>query len=526
MISSGPLLRYQTVMPPTKMFNSIRTLDISIAFVGLILAWHLFRRTRRSTARFPPGPRGLPLIGNLLDMPSEQEWLTFAKWGGRYGDITSVSILGQRMVVINSVQIAAALLDKKSLISSDRPFFAMSELIGWKNGLALMPYGARFRNFRRLAHQLFGGNVAMKPFLPIVELGTHRFLKRVSAKPEELSAHIRKTAGAVILQISHGYTMQEENDPFVNLAEETMNHFSLSTTPGGFLVNLIPILRHIPEWFPGAGFKRTAREWASTLNEFVERPHNYVKREMAAGKARLSFTSSHLEGGVSAEEECDIKWLAGSLYAGGADTTVASVYAFFKAMLLYPEVQAKAQAEIDVVIGDDRLPRFDDRERLPYVNALVLEVLRWHTVAPTGIPHCVTEDVIQSGYFIPNGSLILANIWKMLHDPTVYNEPFKFNPDRFIRTETKEPELDPYKVVFGFGRRICPGRVLADASVFMSCAMVLAVFDISKYSENGVVFEPDTEHTAGVVSHPTSFKCTIQARSRKALDLINEERFS
>ncbi len=124
------------------MFNSIRTLDISIAFVGFILAWHLFRRTRRSTARFPPGPRGLPLIGNLLDMPSEKEWLTFAKWGRKYGtvppsenlaikyahsilqgDITSVSILGQRMVAINSVQIAASLLDKKSLISSDRPFF-------------------------------------------------------------------------------------------------------------------------------------------------------------------------------------------------------------------------------------------------------------------------------------------------------------------------------------------------------------------------------------------------------------------
>ncbi len=98
-------------------------------------------------------------------------------------------------------------------------------------------------------------------------------------------------------------------------------------------------------------------------------------------------------------------------------------------MLLYPEVQAKAQAEIDAVIGNDRLPRFDDRERLPYVNALVLEVIRWHTVGPTGqyisscsgqsahhnlrlgVPHCVTEDVVQSGYFIPKGSLIMANIW-------------------------------------------------------------------------------------------------------------------
>ncbi|KAK0479598.1 cytochrome P450 [Armillaria novae-zelandiae] len=493
------------------MFNSIRPLDISIALAGLILA----------TAPSPPGPRGLPLIGNLLDMPSEKEWLTFAKWGEKYGDIASVSILRQRMVVINSVQAAIDLLDKKSLVSSDRPFIAMSELIGSKNGLGLMPYGARFRTFRRLSHQHFGTNMTMKQFLPMVELEAHRFLKRISATPEELSAHIRKTAGAIILQISHGYAIQEENDPFVKLAEETMDQFSLSTAPGGFLVNLIPILRHIPEWFPGAGFKRTAREWASTLNEFVEQPHNYVKREMAAGRARLSLTSSLLEGGVSAEEEYDIKWLAGSLYAGGADTTVASVYAFFKAMLLYPEVQAKAHAEIDAVIGDDRLPRFDDRERLPYINALVLEVLRWHTVGPTGIPHRVTEDIVQSGYSVPKGSLVLANIWKMLHDPTVYNEPFKFNPDRFIRTETREPELDPYKVVFGFGR-----RMLADASIFMSCAMVLSVFGISKYSENGIVFEPDTDHTAGTISHPTPFRCTIRARRRKALDLIDEETFS
>ncbi|KAK0478633.1 cytochrome P450, partial [Armillaria luteobubalina] len=406
------------------------------------------------------------------------------------GDITSVSILGQRMVVINSIPIAMSLLDKNSLVSSDRPFLAMSgELIGWKNGLALMPYGPRLRNSRRLAHQLFGTNATMKQFLPMVELETHRFLKRISAKPEELSAHPK--VSAVILQISHGYAIQEENDPFVKLAEETMEQFSLSSASGGFLVNFIPILRHVPEWFPGAGFKRTAREWASTLNEFIERPHNYVKGEMAAGRARLSLTSSLLESGVSAEEEYDIKWLAGTLYGGGADTTVASVYAFFKAMLLYPEVQAKAQAEIDAVIGDDRLPRFDDRERLQYVNALVLEVLRWHTVAPMAIPHRVTEDIVQSGYSIPKGSLILANVCPN-SIPTMWR-------------------LD--LVVGGW-------RVLADASVFMSCAMVLAVFDITKYSENGVVLEPDREHTAGTISHPTPFKCTIKVRSRKALDLI------
>ncbi|KAK0209261.1 cytochrome P450 [Desarmillaria ectypa] len=468
------------------MFSSISTLNISIALFGLIFAWNLFRRTlRSSTASLPPGTQGTPIDRK----PSRHALSERMCWDSNPEqvlecDITSVSILGQRIVVINSAQIAMTMLDKKSSIYSDRPLVAMG------------------------GELLFGNNATIKRFLSMVELETHRFLKRISDKPEELSAHIRKTAGAIILKISHGYMVQEENDPFVELAEMSMDQFSLSTAPGGFLVNIIPILRHVPGWLPGARFKRTAREWASTLNDFMERPHNYVKQEMAAGNTRLSLTSSELEGGVSTEEEFDVKWLAGSLYA---------------AILLYPEVQAKAQAEIDAVIGDDRLPRFDDRERLPYVNALVLEVTRWHTVGPTGIPHCVIEDDVQFGYFIPKGSVVLANIWKMLHDPTVYNEPFRFNPDRFIRTESKEPELEPYKMAFGFGHT---GKVLADASLFISCAMVLAVFNISKYSENSVVFEPNTEHTAGTISHPSPFKCTIKARSRKALELIDEERIA
>ncbi|PBK60905.1 cytochrome P450, partial [Armillaria solidipes] len=487
------------------MFSSLVPLDIAIALAGLVFVWHLFRLSSRNPP-LPPGPRGIPFIGNLLDMPSEKEWLTFAKWGEKYGNMVSVSILGRRLVIINSAQIAVSMLDKKSSIYSDRPVIGMGgELVGWKNSMIFMSYGTRFRNGRRLAHQLFGNSVNIKQFLPMLEKETRRSLKRIFTKPEGLSEHIRKTAGAIILQISHGYKIQEENDPLIELAERTMNQFSLATASGGFSANIIPILTLVPDWFPGAGFKQIAREWASTLNDFVEKPHVYVKQEMAAGTACYSLTSSQLEGAATAEEEYNIKWLAASLYA---------------AMLLYPDIQMKAQAEIDAVIGDDRLPRFDDREHLPYVNALALEVSRWHTIGPLGLPHCVTEDDVQFGYFIPKGSLVYANIWKMLHDPAVYDQPFEFKPERFIRTETKEPEPDPYKSVFGFGR-----RVLADASIFISCAMVLSVFEISKYSANGVTFEPDTEHTAGTISHPTPFKCAIKARSEKALELINEERF-
>ena len=107
--------------------------------------------------------------------------------------MVSVNIFGQRIVLINSAKTAVEMLDKKGSIYSDRPVIPMGgELVGWKNTLVLLPYGARFRRFRRMAHQLFGNNVTMKKFHPVEELETRRFLKRVLATPDDLEGHIRK----------------------------------------------------------------------------------------------------------------------------------------------------------------------------------------------------------------------------------------------------------------------------------------------------------------------------------------------
>ncbi|KAJ7460740.1 cytochrome P450 [Mycena latifolia] len=495
---------------------SLTSTDFSLAVLALFLVFKL--ATRRSVPPSPPGPKRLPLLGNLLDMPSQKEWIKFSEWGDTYGDISSVSVFGQQLTILNGVQVAMDILDKKSSIYSDRPVIPMAgELVGWKNTLVFVPYGDRFRNYRRLAHSLFGSRSTMASFEPLEEQETHRFLKRLLSKPEGLQDHIRKTAGALILRISHGYEVKEGADPFVTLADIATEQFSLGSSPGGFLVNLIPPLRHIPSWFPGAGFQRTAKSWAETLHQMVEQPYQFVKQQMAAGTAENSLVYRLLDQGVSSKEEFDVKWLAASLYSGGADTTVSAIYAFFKAMVLYPDVQAKAQREIDSVVGNDRLPGFADKDQLPYITALALEVLRWHSVTPTGVPHRVMEDDVHEGWFLPKGSLVITNIWKMAHDPRVYPNPMTFEPERFIAKDGKEAEMDPRNLAFGFGRRICPGRVLADASVFISCAMALAVFNISKHPEGG---EIDLEQGVGTISHPTAFKCLIEPRSEKALDLI------
>ncbi|THC93362.1 hypothetical protein EYZ11_007154 [Aspergillus tanneri] len=139
----------------------------------------------------------------------------------------------------------------------------------------------------------------------------------------------------------------------------------------------------------------------------------------------------------------------------------------FLAMILYPEAQEKAQEEIDRVVGTHRLPRFEDRDKLPYINALVKEILRWHPVGAIGFPHQVTEDDICEGYFIPKGAQVLPIVWSFTHDPDLYHDPMVFKPERFLARENYTPETNPEAFVFGFGRRICPGRILADSSLYL-----------------------------------------------------------
>ncbi|KAF7355007.1 hypothetical protein MSAN_01416200 [Mycena sanguinolenta] len=506
------------------MISLLLALDICAVLCILFLLKRLVSSQQQVHA-LPPGPKGLPLVGSVLDMPSEQEWITFSKWADTWGDICSTTVLGQPIIIIGSAKVAVDLLDKRSAIYSDRPVCMMGgELVGWKNTLVLLPYGDRFRRFRRLFHNIIGSRSAMKQFFPVEELETRRFLRRVLAKPGDLRKHIRKTAGAVILRISHGYEVKETNDPFVDLAEQATEQFSLSTAPGGFMVDMIPALCHVPKWFPFTAWRRKADAWAATLNQLVEQPYNFVKHQMATGTAPISFTSTLLEPKqLTEEEEFDIKWSSASLYSAGSDTTVSAVYAFFLAMALYPAVQAKAQAEIDAVVGNDRLPTFADREDLPYVDALVKEVLRWHSVTPTGVMRRAMREDVYEGYLIPKGALILTNIHRITHDARTYADPTTFNPDRFIATKDKPAEADPRNFCWGFGRRICPGMHLADASLFISAVMTLAVFDISKCVENGKVIVPVHENTTGTISHPVSFPCVVSPRSEKSIHLIHTE---
>jgi cytochrome P450 len=304
-----------------------------------------------------------------------------------------------------------------------------------------------------------------------------------------------------------------------------MDQFAQAIIPGKWLVDIFPMLEHAPAWIPGAGFKHTARLWRKTLMDCVNVPYAYAKRQKARGANRQSFVSSAIDNAESEkafgpEAEHAIKWTAVSLYTGGADTSVITMSAFFLAMSMFPEVQKKAQEEIDRVVGTSRLPTFDDREQLPYINAVVEEAQRWHPLTVMGLPHATDEEDTINGYRIPKGSLLLPAVWWFTRDPAIYHDPEAFKPERF-----QEPYNEPSatRVTWGFGRRICPGRVLADATLYLTFVQSLALFNIRKpLDANGEDIEPVHDFESGILARPTPFKVALALRSNAHQAIVED----
>jgi cytochrome P450 len=215
----------------------------------------------------------------------------------------------------------------------------------------------------------------------------------------------------------------------------------------------------------------------------------------------------------------DINGSAASIFIAGSSTTYTTTVVGILNLLLNPQVFAKARLELDQVIGTDRLPSLKDRENpeLRYLEYVCEETIRWRPLSPIGIPHKSLKDDVYNGMFIPKGTCVYYNAYAMSRDENVYKKPESFNPDRY-RPKSEGGDGEPFlEGPFGFGRRICVGRYLAQASVWIALATLISTTDISKPTgADGKPVEPVVKFTTGLSSHPTHFDCEFKPRSKKA----------
>ncbi|KAI0080132.1 cytochrome P450 [Panus rudis PR-1116 ss-1] len=506
-------------MPSIFAYLSVVTFCISVL---------LWRRHRSKTVRnldLPPGPTPLPVLGNVFDIPMSQPWLAFASMSEKYGDIVYMRILNQPIIVLSSTEAIYELLEKRGSIYSGRPKGVMThDLVGSEWVLALAGYGERWRRLRRVFHQYFGPLV-LPEYEAIQTEVTQTFLKRLLDSPQEFLQHTRYITTSAIMKIIYGVDA-DENHEYVTTAEESVEKLSLAAEPGRWLVDVIPFLKHIPAWFPGVEFKRFAQELKILSHRVRDKP--FYDR---SGKAKDCIVTQILDSSTAAPDSVIQEEIArdalGVAFAAAVDTTVASVQQFILAMVLHPDIQRRARLELESVVGMSRLPTLADRSRLPYVDAVLKEVLRWQPAVPLSLPHCTDAEDTYRGYRIPKGSIVIGNAWRILHDPGAYPDPMAFKPERFLHADgTTNPAVrDPTIACFGFGRRVCPGRFMSTDTLFRVIACVLHTFEISPALDHDgqpIVVEPSVK--PGLIAYPLPFTCSIRPHSLEATSLIQMER--
>ncbi|KAJ6464892.1 cytochrome P450 [Mycena sanguinolenta] len=492
-----------------------------VAVVGALIIIAVLQRRRRA-AILPPGPPGDPFFGHLLRMPSTDSPLVFHQWAQTYGPVMHLKVLGQSMIILDSYQSALDLLDKKGLIYSDRPKFTLYELLGWTPDLALLPYGTN-QSIQRQMHQSYLSRHKIADFKPTQTQEARRLVQNLfESPPEQYERFMSRFVTGIITQIVAGHRITSDDDPYLRISHSIYETMAKTGPPGGSPIDFLPLLQHFPSWFPGAAHMDIVRTGRPTIRELHEYPLRMVKEQQKVGEAMPSFILEQLEQKQDGDDEEQLKGAATNMFAAGELTTWTTLTIFVLAMGLHPESQAKAQKEIDSVVGNTRLPEFRDREDLPFVEGILQETLRWIPAVPLGMPHCPREDDIYCGMFIPKGSIVFANIRAMGLDESVYSDPTSFLPERFLPKPAGAGEPHFSNLAFGFGRRICTGRYVADQSLWIAIASILATCTITNAAdENGNTTAPGITLNDGLISHPSDFRCIISPRSPEAKALIH-----
>ncbi|KAL4075358.1 cytochrome P450 [Scleroderma yunnanense] len=479
---------------------------------------------RRRGLHSLPGPRRLPLIGNLLDINASEPWLTYTEWGKRYGGIVHSTLLGTDLIIINDEEIVHELIEKRSTIYSGRPSLSLTGFLGLDFTTGITPYGDRWRLHRKMFNIAFNKQAAMA-YRPMQMRKVRQMLQGVITAPQDYSKHTRTFSGSIIMAITYGYDAMPEDDPFVSQAMRFAELvLTVVTIERAVVFSAFPILAYTPSWVPGGRYKQWAEEIRALARKGMDEPFSYVKQNMIAGLAKKSLVNDLVVAdiGRGTDHEDVIKEVAASAFLGHLQTH-ATILMFILAMTLYPEAQTKAQEEIDRVVGRDRLPDFSDRENLPYVESVLLETLRWHPISPLGFAHLTTSDDVYNGMYIPKGNFFILTLnatRAMTQDETRYPNPTAFIPERHLNEDGKITG-DFLVPIFGSGRRICAGRHVADQSIWAVMVSMLATLHIRKAKDKlGNEIDVKPEFMTGIVLHPKPFACSIVPRSSKAEQLI------
>ncbi|KAI9567602.1 cytochrome P450 [Boletus coccyginus] len=452
--------------------------------LGGVVVIYIARRALGTGTSYPlpPGPPGLP------------------EWARAHGGLVYSRLFGKDIIIISSEKIAKDLLENRSKIYSDRPYLLTHEMSGvdWVSTplFCLTVIVGDCTGAFSIRHF---DSMQCTDFYPSKTARHAISSGGCCDSPEQLSDHLFEYTAAVIMNSTYDYDPASRNDELVDIVARVLDIVVPVLRPDfAVIVGAFPWLLHLPSWFPGMSFKREMVVARELSKQYLDRPFEHALQKVPNGGTVPSMVQDALremeKKGVSPEESWmdALKEASGSAFLAASETSKSVLMTFFLMMVLYQRVQEIAQAEIDAVVGKDRLPTMEDRP--------------W-------LPHATVDDDVYGGFHIPKGAIVITNLWGMAHDESRYPDPDAFIPERFLNDDGSLKPNDVGHIMYGFGRRICVGRHFADTSVWSVIAKVLAVFKIlGPLDENGVKIPVEPRFTTGNVIHPLPFRCRIVPR--------------
>jgi cytochrome P450 len=376
---------------------------------------------------------------------------------------------------------------------------------------AFLPYGETLRQHRKIFHQVLRAEVSVSYYEMYSRHANDLVINLLNAT-SNLQQQTQAYTASLILAVTYGHLAHGRDVAFLTRAHELLHIGEQVVSPErAAIFTAFPFLEKLPLWCFGGSLALMGRG-RELAQQLLNEPFDEVKAQIADGTASHSLVTDFLSQAHDDADEDTMKAVALMGYMAGIDTTTSALQVFLLAMVLYPDVQTRARAEIDQAVGHDKMPCLDDRASLPYLDAILCEVLRWYPVFPLGVPHAASNDDVYGGYFIPKGAVVLVNQWALSRDENVFHDASRFDPSRHLTVDGKLKDPFVNHFVFGHGRRICPGRWFAENGLWTAVSAILAVLRIDYAKDsNGDRIEVKPEFSTGLVIHPEPFQCSFES---------------
>ncbi|XP_066451711.1 cytochrome P450 2C5-like [Eleutherodactylus coqui] len=483
-----------------------------ITVVIILFLVNAFKKQKQGNYKnFPPGPKSLPIIGNILRLDMSKPHKTFMELSETYGPVFSVNIGMTKTVVLCGYETIKDALINHADAFSDRPIVPVSYKLLGNNGI-VFSNGENWKVMRRFtltALRDYGmGKKAIENKITEEAECLVQKLKSYEGKPFDNLTSINAAVANIIVSILLSRRFEYEDPTILKLMGLMNDSIRLLGSPWIRLYNSFPsLMDRLP------GIHRTIFENVREFQKFVRATFTKQRKELDVNDQRNlidAFLAKQQEGKPESTEyfhNDNLTVLVGNLFGAGMETTSSTLRWGLLLMMKHPEIQQKVHDEIERVIGLAP-PQMEHRKQMPYTDAVIHEIQRFGDIIPVSLPRATSEDVTFRGYFLPKGTLVIPLLHSILRDKTYFEKPNEFYPEHFLDSKGNFKKNEAF-IPFSIGKRSCAGETLAKMELFLFFTTLLQNFTFQATPGAKLELSP----AMGSVNSPKPFEmCSISRR--------------